>query len=140
MWDLPGPVIEPMSPALAGGFLTTAPQGSPRVPLLTTIPSCSFATPSCYFCYFVKQLCFLRGSFIHFLFSSQCAFYPLLCKHPSRASQLISKAPESPSLHPKLLSSFSKYLLNTYCVLGTVLGTWASSVKKTKTPASLIGV
>ena len=27
MWDLPGPVIEPMSPALAGGFLTTAPPG-----------------------------------------------------------------------------------------------------------------
>ena len=25
MWDLPGPVIEPMSPALAGRFLTTAP-------------------------------------------------------------------------------------------------------------------
>ena len=27
MWDLPGPGIEPVSPALAGGFLTTAPQG-----------------------------------------------------------------------------------------------------------------
>ena len=25
MWDLPGPGIEPVSPALAGGFLTTAP-------------------------------------------------------------------------------------------------------------------
>ena len=31
-WDLPGPGIEPMSPALAGGFLTTASPGkSPRV-------------------------------------------------------------------------------------------------------------
>ena len=31
MWDLPGPEIEPVSPALAGGFLTTAPPGkSPR--------------------------------------------------------------------------------------------------------------
>ena len=30
MWDLPGPGIEPMSPALAGGFLTTeAPGKSP---------------------------------------------------------------------------------------------------------------
>ena len=29
MWDLPGPGIEPMSPALAGGFSTTAPQGKP---------------------------------------------------------------------------------------------------------------
>ena len=27
MWDLPGPGIEPASPALAGGFLTTAPPG-----------------------------------------------------------------------------------------------------------------
>ena len=27
MWDLPGPGIEPMSPALAGGFLTTGPPG-----------------------------------------------------------------------------------------------------------------
>ena len=27
MWDLPGPGLEPESPALAGGFLTTAPPG-----------------------------------------------------------------------------------------------------------------
>ena len=27
MRDLPGPGLEPMSPALAGGFLTTAPPG-----------------------------------------------------------------------------------------------------------------
>ena len=29
MWDLPGPGLEPMSPTLAGGFLTTAPPGKP---------------------------------------------------------------------------------------------------------------
>ena len=29
MWDLPGPGIEPVSPALAGGFLTTEPPGKP---------------------------------------------------------------------------------------------------------------
>ena len=29
MWDLPGPGIEPVFPALAGGFLTTAPPGKP---------------------------------------------------------------------------------------------------------------
>ena len=29
MWDLPGPGLKPVSPALAGGFLTTAPPGSP---------------------------------------------------------------------------------------------------------------
>ena len=27
MWNLPGPGLEPVSPALAGGFLTTAPPG-----------------------------------------------------------------------------------------------------------------
>ena len=29
MWDLPGPGLEPMSPALAGRFLITAPPGKP---------------------------------------------------------------------------------------------------------------
>ena len=29
MWDLPGPGLEPMSPALAGGFLTAVPSGKP---------------------------------------------------------------------------------------------------------------
>ena len=29
MWDLPGPGLKPVSPALAGGFLTTAPPGEP---------------------------------------------------------------------------------------------------------------
>ena len=29
MWDLPGPGLEPVSPALAGGFLATAPPGKP---------------------------------------------------------------------------------------------------------------
>ena len=31
MWDLPRPGLEPMSPALAGRFSTTAPPGKPRV-------------------------------------------------------------------------------------------------------------
>ena len=30
MWDLPAPGLEAVSPALAGGFLTTAPPGKPR--------------------------------------------------------------------------------------------------------------
>ena len=30
MWDLPGPGLEPVTPALAGGFLTTAPPGKPH--------------------------------------------------------------------------------------------------------------
>ena len=31
MWDLPGPGLEPVSPALAGGFLTTVPPGKPKM-------------------------------------------------------------------------------------------------------------
>ena len=31
MWDLPGPGIELMSPALAGRFLSTVPPGKPRI-------------------------------------------------------------------------------------------------------------
>ena len=30
MWDLPGPGIKPMSPALAGGFFSTEPPGKPQ--------------------------------------------------------------------------------------------------------------
>ena len=34
MWDLPGPGLEPVSRALAGGFLTTAPPGKPLYAIL----------------------------------------------------------------------------------------------------------
>ena len=34
MWDLPGPGLEPVSPALAGGFLTTVQPGKPNCVLL----------------------------------------------------------------------------------------------------------
>ena len=33
MWDLPRPGLEPMSPALAGGFSTTVPPGKPQMVL-----------------------------------------------------------------------------------------------------------
>ena len=37
MWDLPRPGLEPVSPALAGRFSTTAPPGKPISPLLFNI-------------------------------------------------------------------------------------------------------
>ena len=38
MWDLPGPGLEPVSPALAGRFLTTLPPGkSPPAEFLMTL-------------------------------------------------------------------------------------------------------
>ena len=45
MWDLPGPGLEPVSPALAGGFLTTVP---PEKPYLQVI--------LCHFTYSVRTL------------------------------------------------------------------------------------
>ena len=36
-WDLPRPGLEPVSPALAGGFLTTAPPGKPDMEFLMQI-------------------------------------------------------------------------------------------------------
>ena len=35
MWDLPRPGLEPVSPALAGRFSTTAPPGKPKYPFIT---------------------------------------------------------------------------------------------------------
>ena len=35
MWDLPGPGLKPVSPAPAGGFLTTAPPGKPNSVIFT---------------------------------------------------------------------------------------------------------
>ena len=37
MWDLPRPGLEPVSPALAGGFSTTAPPGKPPKSLLVIL-------------------------------------------------------------------------------------------------------
>ena len=39
MWDLPGPGLEPVTPALAGGFLTTAPPGKSQAWVLDLIPT-----------------------------------------------------------------------------------------------------
>ena len=36
MWDLPGPGLKPVSLALAGGFLTTAPPGKPELSKVLT--------------------------------------------------------------------------------------------------------
>ena len=40
MWDLPRPEIEPVSPALQGGFLTTGPPGKPHH--YSYLPACPF--------------------------------------------------------------------------------------------------
>ena len=37
MWDLPGPGLEPLSPALAGRFLATVPPGKPSYDILLIV-------------------------------------------------------------------------------------------------------
>ena len=41
MWDLPGPGLKPGSPALAGGFLTTAPPGKSHLKFLIDTVKCT---------------------------------------------------------------------------------------------------
>ena len=41
MWDLPGPGLKPMSPALVGGFLTTVPPGKPTTFIQHSLASAS---------------------------------------------------------------------------------------------------
>ena len=47
MWDLPVPRLEPVSPALAGRFLTTGPPGKPKG--ITTVMEFALATPATFF-------------------------------------------------------------------------------------------
>ena len=46
MWDLPRPGLEPMPPALAGRFLTTAPPGKPLTSFLSRVPCIPTSWPS----------------------------------------------------------------------------------------------
>jgi len=47
MWDLPGSGIEPVSPALAGGFSTTEPPGKPLIQssLSNLLSTCCLCDP-----------------------------------------------------------------------------------------------
>ena len=44
MWDLPGPGLKPVSPALAGRLLTTAPPGKPQCALFIAQATLSWAS------------------------------------------------------------------------------------------------
>ena len=65
MWDLPGPGIEPMSPALAGGFLTTGPPGNPQKRSIVF-----------HFCKSLKVWLYRRQSLIAF-----CSYRKEICPH-----------------------------------------------------------
>ena len=54
MWDLPEPGLEPVSPAWAGGFLTTAPPGK-------SLASHLCFGPTCYWCTHVAFLLLIKN-------------------------------------------------------------------------------
>ena len=54
MWDLPRPGLEPVSPALAGRFSTTAPLGKPRTKAFNIIRNSDYTGSLLFeFCYHV---------------------------------------------------------------------------------------
>ena len=64
MWDPPGPGLEPVSPALAGGFPTAAPPGKPPDVILTEYlfdTLCCSNHTFCCIC-FIVVCCFLTNS------------------------------------------------------------------------------
>ena len=52
MWDLPGQGLEPVSPAMAGGFLTTAPPGKPLLNCFGFV----FAGPFLLLCFPLREV------------------------------------------------------------------------------------
>ena len=54
-WDLPGPGLEPVSPALAGGFLTTVPPGKSQKLLILMKSNISiFSCESYFWCHIIE--------------------------------------------------------------------------------------
>ena len=70
MWDLPRPGLEPVSPALAGRFATTAPPGKPRV--------VCFLMLSCMSCFYILEINPLSvASFANIFSHSEGCFFIL---------------------------------------------------------------
>ena len=99
MWDLPRPGLEPMSPALAGGLLTTAPPGKPQPRFLTvalglSFSSISFFEPNC-----EGFVVLFLGLESYALSSSLCLLLTLNCLPRKRSYLKQSRAPLPCVLH-----------------------------------------
>ena len=82
MWNLPGPGIERMSPALAGGLLSTAPPGSPQPLILFSLTSPALTPLHTLFLFMVSIVPtgFLYS--FHSLFASLCGYFQLIFLQP----------------------------------------------------------
>ena len=109
MWDLPRPGIVPMSPALAGRFLTTGPQGHPR---LTPFNSDSPATQAeVVFCHltpfkFFAWHVFAIGYFLVHLYS----LFSSLEHSPQKNGDSVLCAPSLQFLEGAYSSSLTCYM------------------------------
>ena len=83
MWDLPRPGLEPVSPALAGGFSTTAPPGKPWEAVLICNPGSELQIRGFWAQHsmFILTLHFLRKwTFVYCAVQTRC--WLLLCVEP----------------------------------------------------------
>ena len=76
MWDLPGPGLEPVSPALAGGFLTTVPPGRPWLIILNPYYELFYPTSSSNL-HMIKGFSWLSGQVLGWRVPADTSFYSL---------------------------------------------------------------
>ena len=154
MWDLPRPGIDPMSPVLAGRFLTTGPPWESAFSLLflslltlsvsthlytwlhqarSIIDTCWNAWPShCFFILSLSLLCCASApsciSLPHTVY--HCCYFPLtwFCVFPSFTPSLLSFLPSLPPFLPPLpfLSFFKILCLVSFCFSSLALCLWDS--------------
>ena len=120
MGDLPGPGLKPVSPALAGGFLTTAPPGKPSSLLLDTCFTLSFWThspwfPSCpqttpVFSPDLLQTCFSLISQIYTYIKISALL--TLSIYPPNIYRAASEAPSPTTSHKVACTSINTYPQN----------------------------
>ena len=75
MWDLPGPGLEPVPPALAGGFLTTVPPGQPCNTILLTIVTIN------YIHYTVLLTIVMYSNAIHYIPIAEICYFKMAIEH-----------------------------------------------------------
>ena len=104
MWDLPGPGLEPVSPALAGGFLTTDHQGSPVSAFLRQAVMCTNISSAC------LSLCaFFSLCPASFLSSFLSFFYPGLFLRPGISKHFHQNALNNQKGQKKDLAKSTQY-------------------------------
>ena len=107
MWDLPGPGFKPVSPAVAGGFLTTAPPGKSKIQYSNST-SFLYSRISCCCSYLIKSACLESPTCLANSLPTVPSFIIL---HPSELNFLL------PEVDVKLFFSENLLSINTFFLL-----------------------